>query len=459
VRIRSIVVCIIAALSLSVVSLSAVPSAVADAAMKGEIATVRSLIAQKEDVNSPQADGTTALHWAAFQFNLEMVDLLIQAGAKVKVANREGVTPLAIASLYGNASIVTRLLTAGADAKERGSNGVTVLMLAARNGDADTVWTLLTHGADVNAKETTSERTALMWAVDQDHPAAVRALIVGGANLGALPADSAYRKERTQIPDTNSTVPDDSVLPQWSGTLKAVLEARKSFFETLREVSRPETDKPKLTLEGAERCEILNIDFAEIYTCNFLLLAKSKVERQNEYIRLMRLVEKATAESASNAVVESDDSRKENRHVDIGGVSVSESWNVQNYPLGNELLVEVFANKRTNVSTASVSGNVISDIQQSGRYTEMPKAQRVGSSGIGLVSIKVTNSTSYTLNLAYEGNASKTLTVAPHSTETIQLPAGSFKVLGRVSAPNVLPLIGSETYGPGDNMTIDFYIQ
>jgi len=40
-------------------------SAVADAAMNKNREAVRSLLAQKADVNSPQADGATALHWAA----------------------------------------------------------------------------------------------------------------------------------------------------------------------------------------------------------------------------------------------------------------------------------------------------------------------------------------------------------------------------------------------------------
>ena len=50
-------------------------SEVADAAARGDITAVRALIAQKDDVNAPQADGATALHWAgvveAFRGNLK----------------------------------------------------------------------------------------------------------------------------------------------------------------------------------------------------------------------------------------------------------------------------------------------------------------------------------------------------------------------------------------------------
>ena len=79
-------------------------SDVADAAQKGDRAAVQKLIQQKADVNAPQVDGATALHWAVYRDDPELADVLIRAGANVKAANREGVTPLAMAALYGNAA-------------------------------------------------------------------------------------------------------------------------------------------------------------------------------------------------------------------------------------------------------------------------------------------------------------------------------------------------------------------
>jgi ankyrin len=177
---RRIVVGCAATLLLTLAGLSfgaAARSDVADAMMNGNKAEVSRLLAQKADVNAPQVDGTTAIHWAVFNNDLATFDQLIAAGAKVKVANREGVTPLAMASLYGNTSMVTKLLKAGADAKERGVSGETMLMLAARNGNPDTVKALIAAGAEVNAKETLRGTTALMWAAEQSHPAAVKALL------------------------------------------------------------------------------------------------------------------------------------------------------------------------------------------------------------------------------------------------------------------------------------------
>jgi len=158
---------------------------VADAAMKRDAAALRALLRQKADVNEPQTDGTTALHWAVYHDDLEAMDLLIAAGAKVDLKNREGVTPLHLASLFGNSRIIDRLIKSGADAKQTGPAGETMLMLAARNGDPDTIKTLAAAGADVNAKEPIRGTTALMWAVEQRHPAAVNALLQAKADFSA----------------------------------------------------------------------------------------------------------------------------------------------------------------------------------------------------------------------------------------------------------------------------------
>src|SRR5579863_2010838 len=88
----------------------AAPSPVADAAMKGDRAAVKSLIQQKADVNAPQADGATAIQWAAYKNDLEMADALIAAGADVKKASREGATPLYLAGIYGSAPMLEKLI-------------------------------------------------------------------------------------------------------------------------------------------------------------------------------------------------------------------------------------------------------------------------------------------------------------------------------------------------------------
>src|SRR5215467_6681568 len=52
-----------------------------DAIKRGDVNAVRTLIAQKADVNAPDADGSTPLHWATQRDDMAMADVLIAAGA------------------------------------------------------------------------------------------------------------------------------------------------------------------------------------------------------------------------------------------------------------------------------------------------------------------------------------------------------------------------------------------
>ena len=185
------------------VSAAAGRSDVADAAMKGDRATVQKLLTQKADVNAPQVDGATALHWAVYRDDLDLADILIRARANVKAANRLGVTPLEMASLYGRPEMIDKLLKAGADAKQRGPNGETMVMFASRNGNPQAIKLLVEAGAEVNARENIRGTTALMWAAEQKHPEAVRQLLALGADpslkSGAAGLPRRYMANRINV--------------------------------------------------------------------------------------------------------------------------------------------------------------------------------------------------------------------------------------------------------------------
>src|SRR5690242_20096732 len=90
------------ALLLGTIGVSAADDAsVADAMEKMDRAAVRALLQRRADVNVPQVDGMTALHWAAYQDDLDSATLLVRAGANVKAANRYGITPLTLALTNG----------------------------------------------------------------------------------------------------------------------------------------------------------------------------------------------------------------------------------------------------------------------------------------------------------------------------------------------------------------------
>jgi ankyrin repeat protein len=179
----------------------------ADAAMRGDKASVRSLLKQKVDVNVPQGDGATALHWAAFQDDVEMAQLLLDAGANVKAATREGaITPLFMACTNGSTAMVERLLKSGADANSTKSNGTTALMIAAASGSAAAVQVLLDHGADLKAKESAHGQTALMFAAALNRADVIKVLMKHGADAGV--SSSVAKLERVTFDVDGNVVPN-----------------------------------------------------------------------------------------------------------------------------------------------------------------------------------------------------------------------------------------------------------
>jgi ankyrin len=173
---------------------------VADAAMRAERDTVRTLIQQKIDVNAPQPDGMTALHWAVRQNDLETAQMLLRAGAKPDAVTRYGVTPIYFASENGNAAIIDLLLRAGISPNAANPGGETALMTASRSGNVDAVKLLLDRSAEVNAKESVRGQTALMWAVLENHADVVKLLLVHGADVSA--------QTNVSIPDGISGKPE-----------------------------------------------------------------------------------------------------------------------------------------------------------------------------------------------------------------------------------------------------------
>jgi uncharacterized protein len=157
----------------------------ADASQRSDWAMVRALLAQRADVNGTQTDGSTALHWAAKEHNLEIAESLLTAGANVNAATRFNITPLSLACANGDPAMIERFLKAGANPNSTSQDGQTALMTASLAGNADAVKVLLDHKASVNVKEPYKGQTALMWAAAEGNAAAASVLLEFGADIKA----------------------------------------------------------------------------------------------------------------------------------------------------------------------------------------------------------------------------------------------------------------------------------
>jgi len=169
--------------SLAVTAGAAGPSSISDAAMRGDRASVLALIKQGADVNAPQGDGVTALHWAARTADADLVKALVAAGANAGARTVFGAyTPLHLAAERGSATTIAALIAARAEVDATTTTGATPLMLAAASGDTAAITALIDAGAKVNAEETDRLQTPLIFAAAADRLDAVKLLIARGAD-------------------------------------------------------------------------------------------------------------------------------------------------------------------------------------------------------------------------------------------------------------------------------------
>lgn len=219
---------------------------VADAAEAKDTAAIARLLQQGADVNAAQADGMTALHWAAYHDDLAAAQLLIAHKANVQVTNRYQVTPLALACTNGKSEMVEALLSAGADANGTLAGGETPLMIAARTGRLAPVKQLIAAGAKVDAAEVRGQ-TALMWAAAEGHAQVVQELLGAGADpqrslsSGFNSLFFAAREGRREVVkillaagmDVNQTITARKATPRSAspGTSALILAIENGHFE------------------------------------------------------------------------------------------------------------------------------------------------------------------------------------------------------------------------------------
>jgi ankyrin repeat protein len=228
-------------------------------------------------VNQPEADGTTALHWAIQADDVEMAALLIGAGADATAANRYGVRPLTLAATNGSDAAIAMLLKAGADPNTATDAGEPALMTAARTGRVEAVRRLVTAGADVNAREGWLGETALMWAAAENHAAVVRLLVEAGAEIDAR--STVLEAPVLEFPRSggpNSPFPRGGWTPLMFAARDGAIDAARALAELgadLDLAALPQTDvplKPEEIRDAADGVGTTALVFAIINSHNDL---------------------------------------------------------------------------------------------------------------------------------------------------------------------------------------------
>jgi len=158
-------------------------TALMGAAQEGHTDVVEYLLQQGAKPDLQDNFGSTALMAAmptAHQAHIKIVDSLLQKGADPNLIRPNGITALMIAAEKGHTEVVKSLLEVKAKPDLISTNGFTALMFAAQNGCYETVALLLKENADINLGEKQGI-TPLMIAAQEGHAKVVKALLEGKA--------------------------------------------------------------------------------------------------------------------------------------------------------------------------------------------------------------------------------------------------------------------------------------
>ena len=169
------------------------------AAYQGDLQMVQVLLLEyMADINSRTNYGETPLHFLSNEFwmNPHLSQLhnisrfLLEQGADINARNNDQATPLHLAAEIGRVEVIRVLLEHRADVNARNNDQATPLHVAAEIGRVEVVRVLLEHSADVNARSE-YHTTPLHMAARQEEIEVVRVLLEHRADINALNDDQS----------------------------------------------------------------------------------------------------------------------------------------------------------------------------------------------------------------------------------------------------------------------------
>ncbi len=152
-----------------------------DAIRNNDIAYIRAVNKDVLDIHDDSEEGNTPLQHAIMLGKNDIVEILLQRGASVRLDNYKAQSPLELAALANNATAVTSLLDRGADVHHVSIVGNTPLHSAARAGNVEILHKLIASGAEIDKVDKNHE-TALHYAAMNSKNDAIQTLLAHGAN-------------------------------------------------------------------------------------------------------------------------------------------------------------------------------------------------------------------------------------------------------------------------------------
>lgn len=137
-----------------------------------------------EDINLLNRDGDSALHISVDNYNIEIINCLLENGADIDIRNSNGDTPLCLAIYNNDYETIKLLLENGADINVYDSEGRTVMnQHLIENGDTDILRLLIEYGADIEEKY--DDKTPLIYTIINNSLNETIELIKAGANTSS----------------------------------------------------------------------------------------------------------------------------------------------------------------------------------------------------------------------------------------------------------------------------------
>lgn len=138
-------------------------------------------------VNQLLPDQSTPLAWAVESQNPEMVELLLELGAKADhpSGTQNDFTPLVLACIRGMDEITNLLLAQEADVNNPTSDGITPFSLCAGSSGVNVVKAMIQSGANINQADQNGQ-TPLMRAASAGLSQNVELLLEKGAEINAI---------------------------------------------------------------------------------------------------------------------------------------------------------------------------------------------------------------------------------------------------------------------------------